>query len=164
MSSSVVNNKNENDSYTSGSVEFHLFGSNSVIPKSPDIDAKGKMSIESWDFGSAGSLMLVEGIVNGDKFPSNETFMSDKHGNSIFLGVSGADGGPFTSLPGNNSRPMSKFSIIVDFNKDGVIQSVYNNSKSYSVEDWNKQFENLDPKSSDVSTDTETMSVEPKTE
>lgn len=44
-----------------------------------------------------------------DDFPANETFISDQNGTGVFLGVSGADGGPFTSLPFANERPMSSF-------------------------------------------------------
>jgi hypothetical protein len=98
--------------------------------------------------------------VNGDRFPANETYITDQNGTGVFLGVSGADvgllgnedTGPVTQLPGDNNRPMSQFSIGVSFDSKGNIQGVQVGGKSYSPQDWNKQFQNQNPQSGSTST------------
>ena len=94
---------------------------------------------------------VISGEIFGDKFPANETFMTDAAGTQIFLGVSGADGSPLGSLPGNNSRTMSTFTINVNFNSQGNATGVSNNGTNYSIADWNKRFTSQDA-ASDVST------------
>jgi hypothetical protein len=101
--------------------------------------------------GENGSVITFSGKISGDGFPANETFISDVNGTGVFLGVSGADGNPYTTLAGDNNRTMSEFNISVNFNKDGAIQSVMYNGTTYSVADWNKQFVKEDPQS-DVKT------------
>lgn len=96
-------------------------------------------------------MITFSGKISGDGFPANETFISDVNGTGVFLGVSGADGNPYTTLAGDNNRTMSEFNISVNFNKDGAIQSVMYNGTTYSVADWNKQFVKEDPQS-DVKT------------
>ncbi len=73
--------------------------------------------------------------------------MTDKDGTRIFLGVSGADGSPLTSLPGNNSRTMSTFTMNVNFNSNGNATGVNYNGTNYSIENWNRRFTNLNPAS-----------------
>jgi len=90
--------------------------------------------------------------VHGDKFPASETFLTDSNGLGVFLGVSGADGGPVTMLPGDNHRAMASFTIGVSFNGDGHITGVMHNGKTYTVADWNKQFSNLNPQDGNVTT------------
>jgi len=133
-------------------VNFHLSGNNSQIPRSPDIDAKGNLQVGVVDLGEDGSMAIFSGGVTGDKFPANETYIMDASGTGVYLGVSGADGNPFTSLPGDNDREMSSFNIGVKFNADGNIENVQYNGTTYSVEDWNKQFQQQDPQSGKTST------------
>ena len=73
--------------------------------------------------------------------------LTDQSGTRIFLGVSGADGRPITSLPGDNSRKMSSFTIGIDFNANGNAVSVSANNKTYSIENWNKYFTEQNAKS-----------------
>jgi RHS repeat-associated protein len=129
---------------------FHVSGNNDLVPGSWDIDAQGSMNISTVQ-GENGSVITFSGKISGDGFPANETFISDVNGTGVFLGVSGADGNPYTTLAGDNNRTMSEFNISVNFNKDGAIQSVMYNGTTYSVADWNKQFVKEDPQS-DVKT------------
>jgi RHS repeat-associated protein len=133
-------------------VGFHLSGNNSQIPGSPDIDAKGQMQVGVVEMGENGSMATFSGAVTGDKFPANETYITDQNGTGVFLGVSGADGNPFTSLPGDNNRQMSQFIIGVKFDAQGNIQSVQHNGQTYSAEDWNKRFQNQNPQSGNTTT------------
>ena len=130
---------------------FHISGNNDAIPGSPDIDVKGALGIGVFDFKDGSSTAVISGEIFGDKFPANETFMTDAAGTQIFLGVSGADGSPLGSLPGNNSRTMSTFTINVNFNSQGNATGVSNNGTNYSIADWNKRFTSQDA-ASDVST------------
>lgn len=79
--------------------------------------------------------------------------MSDEHGTSIYLGVSGADGSPLFSLPGDNDRKMSRSDFYLNFDKDGKIANVQFLGETYSPDEWNEMFENLDPQDADVKTD-----------
>ena len=126
---------------------FHISGNNDAIFGSPDIDVKGALAIGVFDHKDGSSTAVISGEIFGDKFPANETFMTDKDGTRIFLGVSGADGSPLTSLPGNNSRTMSTFTMNVNFNSNGNATGVNYNGTNYSIENWNRRFTNLNPAS-----------------
>ncbi|MFL0095025.1 RHS repeat domain-containing protein [Tenacibaculum maritimum] len=145
-------NPTNSDNITSAKLDFHISGNNDLVPGSPDIDTKGSIGIARKDLGEKGSIIGLSGSIFGDKFPSNETFLTDQSGTGVFLGVSGADGNPFTSLAGNNNRSMSSFTLAISFNKAGNISGVIYNGKSFSVTDWNKQFKDLKPASGNVST------------
>lgn len=150
----------DNVNWTTGSnkvsakLDFHLSGNNDLVPGSPDIDTKGAMTITREDLGDKGSVLNFSGKVFGDKFPSNETFITDSNGLGVFLGVSGADGNPLTSLPGNGNETMSTFNISVNFNAKGGITGVTYNGNNYSEAAWNKQFTELDPKDGNLTTNT----------
>lgn len=134
----------------SAKLGFHLSGANKLVPGSPDIDAKGNMTITVQDLGDKGSVINFSGAITGDKFPANETFITDQSGTGVFLGVSGADGNPFTSLPGDNDRKMSEFNIGVQFDTQGNVQGVQYNGQTYTVEDW--KFQSQNPQSGNTST------------
>lgn len=143
----------DNEGFSAASLDFDLAGNNSQIPGSPDIDVNGTFALLRQDLGDAGSRISVTGMIYGDKFPANETFLTDEFGTGVFLGVSGADGNPFTSLPGAGSSRMSTFEIYVNFDINEKITGVTYGGETYSVDDWNKKFESLDPKSGDVATE-----------
>ena len=142
----------ESFSLKDGTLNFHVSGNNDLVPGSSDIDTKGNIGISRTDLGEEGSVINFSGTISGDKFPANETFVTDQAGTGVFLGVSGADGNPFTSLPGDNNRKMSSFNIGVQFNSNGNIQGIQYNGQTYSVTDWKKQFQGLNPQSGNVST------------
>ena len=137
----------------SAGLDFHLKGNNDLVTGSPNINTKGDIGITHKDLGEEGSIISFSGKIFGDNFPANETFITDQNGVGIFLGVSGAEGNPFFSLFGdNNDRDMSSFSISVSFDQNGNATGVIYNGKTYSIQDWNKQFEGLDPQNGNTST------------
>jgi len=99
----------------------------------------------------------VSGRVYGDRFPANETYLEDKSGNRLFLGVSAPDmvawHAPFHQLLLDARDAMSKFSFTIEFNEDETFKNVIlNNGTSYTIDEWNKIFENLDPRNQDAGT------------
>ena len=151
LQSNLSESTNE-DGLTSAVLGFELSGNNDLVPGSPDIDAKGVIGIAARDLGEEGSIISFSGEITGDKFPANETFVTDQSGIGVFLGVSGADGNPLKSLPGDNNRSMSSFTLSIRFDKQGNIQNVIQNGKEFSVEQFNEQFRKLDPQSGNTST------------
>ncbi|MBT0558077.1 hypothetical protein J5309_04915 [Riemerella anatipestifer] len=129
---------------------MHIYGKNKALLwgiVSPDIDTNVNLEVSNIKKGQS---FDISGNVYGDKFPSNETYITDKKGNSLFLGVSGADGSPFTSLAGDNDRPMSSFKFKVLLNKDDTFRGVRYRGKDYTGSQWNSQFEKLNPRDGNV--------------
>ena len=136
---------------------FHLYGNNDLVPASPDIDVQGEVVIvtKDYDLGGNGTLVTISGRVFGDDFPSNETYITDANGTGVILGVSGADGNPFTSLGGDNERDMSRFSIGLRFSQQGLIEAVIDrHGNEFTPQEWNDSFQELDPKSGNTNTNT----------
>lgn len=59
----------------------------------------------------------------------------------MFIGVSPAQGGPYTSLPGDNDRPMMSNSFTITMDKNGVFTGIKQGDKTYSIGDWNKMMQ-----------------------
>src|SRR5690606_39396601 len=93
------------------SVDMHVSGNNDLVPGSPDIDVKPRLTMTVTPMEDGGKAVQITGQVTGDGFPSNETYITDQNGNGVLLGSSNANAnvntGPVTSLPGDNNRPMS---------------------------------------------------------
>ena len=70
-------------------------------------------------------MVHIRGVVTGDGFPSNETYITGQNGVGVTLGNSNANAGPIkgstTSLPKDNNRPMSQFNQVIYFDKDDNI-------------------------------------------
>ncbi|CAH0250383.1 hypothetical protein SRABI04_03215 [Chryseobacterium sp. Bi04] len=148
---SPTNVKGSN-AYNSNKQSFyvHMYGSNKAMLwgiVSPDIDTNVSFNVSNV---MKGQSFDIEGTVYGDKFPSNETFITDTKGNSLFLGASGADGSPYTSLAGDNERPMSSFRFKVLLNKNDTFKGVNYKGKNYSPNQWNVQFQKLNPQDGNV--------------
>ncbi|MDC8100615.1 hypothetical protein [Chryseobacterium rhizosphaerae] len=148
---SPTNVKGSN-AYNSNKQSFyvHMYGSNKAMLwgiVSPDIDTNVSFNVSNV---MKGQSFDIEGTVYGDKFPSNETFITDTKGNSLFLGASGADGSPYTSLAGDNERPMSSFRFKVLLNKNDTFKGVNYKGKNYSPNQWNAQFQKLNPQDGNV--------------
>ncbi len=108
-----------------------------------------------------GKIYNIEGEVYGDRFPSNETFIVDKNGTRLFIGVSGVDSviariAPQTELIGTAFEDMSSFNFDILFDENdvfgGVRIKVGSDYLYYSVDGWNEQFFNLDPASTETGT------------
>lgn len=147
----------EDFSFKGNNLYFHLSGNNDefIIPMvTGDIDVH-----LNFDFKQVGNnTFQVSGNVEGDRFPSNETYIVDEGGNKLFLGVSGVDSAskniaPMIELNFDGSEKMQKFSFQIKFNyKNEFDKVILNSGKEYTPKDWNAIFENLDTK--DVETGT----------
>jgi hypothetical protein len=64
---------------------------------------------------------------------------------------------PYQELPGNNTRPMSTFDFNILFENDKkTIKGVkMNNGKFFNRQNWNKKFQNMDPKNPQTGTSIE---------
>jgi len=119
-----------------------MAGHNPLVAGSPDIDVHTNFTLTEND--KAGTLQ-VNAVQTGDAFPAAETFIGDTKGNQLFIGVSPADAGttgPYTQLPGDNSRPMMSASFTITMDSNGVFTGVKQGDKTYSMADWNKMNQN----------------------
>jgi len=106
-----------------------------LIP-SADIDIHSAIRLtENIKNGTLNVLMSMD----GDRFPAAEAFIGDSKGQQVFIGVSGYDGNPYTSLPGNNDRPMFYVNFDIKINDKGEFVSVVSAGQTYSISDWNKK-------------------------
>lgn len=120
----------------------HVSGSNPMVPGAPPIDVFSNFSItENKKIG----ILDISGTIKGDNFPSTEAFVTDPSGQNLFIGIGFYKGGPFTSLDGENKRDVSSFKFSISIDKKGNFTGVKMGDKSFSIEDWNKQFEKADP-------------------
>jgi hypothetical protein len=131
------------------------------------IDVKFKATFAEAESKNGLIKWKVTGEVYGDRYPSNETFITDKDGNKLFLGVSAVDNegeyGPQKELLGTAFENMSKFSMYILFNEDETFKGVsLSDGTWYNLDDWNKIFESLDPTDSDVGTDVQKSDVKTK--
>ena len=90
-------------------------------------------------------MLNVSGDLKGDNFPSTEAFITDPNGNNVFIGVGFYEGSPFSSLDGENKRDITSFSFGIQTDKKGNFTGVQYNGTDYSIGDWNKLFEQVDP-------------------
>ena len=139
-----------------GDAKTFSFGTHSAAgnPKTPqgltpNIDVFSDFSIT--ENKKAGTLS-VSGKLTGDNFPSTEAFISDPSGQNLFIGIGqinadvGRNTGPFTELWGENKdNPITSFNFTITTDKKGNFTGVKVGDKSFSIEDWNKQFLNTKP-------------------
>jgi RHS repeat-associated protein len=138
----TINQNGENKTFGFGS---HVAAANPLTPPgSPDIDIFSNFSIT--ENKKAGTLS-ISGELKGDNFPSTEAFVTDPNGNNVFIGVGqigaevGANTGPFTELPGENStNPITSFNFTISTDKKGNFTGVTEGKTTYSIADWNKRF------------------------
>ena len=75
-----------------------------------------------------GPKFKVSGEIFGDRFPANETYMTDGDGNKLFFGVSAVDNdawyAPFKELLGTAGEKMSKYEFFVQFEKNDHFMGV----------------------------------------
>jgi len=132
-----VSSSSNSDGY---GIEASYAGNNPLVP-SPDINVFSSLSVTEGD-----GAVTISGSLTGDNFPSTEAFVQDASGNSVFLGIGLYQGGPFSSLFGENKdRDITSFSVTLSVDKDGNFTGVTVGDKSYSISEWNKFFEEKDP-------------------
>lgn len=120
----------------------HSAGANPMVPGSPNIDVFSEFSIT--ENKKAGTLD-ISGTLTGDNFPSTEAFISDPSGQNVFLGIGFYEGSPFSSLDGENQRPITDFNFSITTDADGNFTGVKMGDNTYSIGDWNKMFQQADP-------------------
>ncbi len=145
-----------NNNNGSLNVAYHLAGGNKAAPlgKGADIDVNVQMN-----FWKAGDKRYgVNFQASGDRFPANENYLVDKIGQKVFLGVSGINStnkntAPYTELLLNNNRGMSSSYLYINFNDDDTIKNIEGtDGKTYKPNQWNVQFTNQNPQSSQTGT------------
>jgi hypothetical protein len=140
----ITNFKYSDNKDGSNTVSFTstMAGHNPLVKGSADIDVKTNFTLTEND--KAGTLK-VNAVQTGDAFPSAETLIADTKGSQVFIGVSSANAGtegPYTSLPGDNDRPMMSASFTITMDDKGVFTGVQQDDKKYSIIDWNKMNQN----------------------
>lgn len=148
--------------YANGNLNYHYSGGNAepilvLQPFVADIDVK--LNITFKQMADNKNKFQVTGSVKGDRFPSNETYLTDVAGNKLFIGVSGPDGmfnesiGPMTELNGSGEERMQQFNFFILFNADNTFKGVsLSNGTFYELADWNKIFTNLNPQDQNIGT------------
>lgn len=111
-----------------------MAGKNPLAPGTPDIDVTTNFAITE---NKKEGLLHVAANMYGDKFPAAETLIGDTKGQQLLIGVSAADGNPYTSLPGDNKRPMMSSSMTIRINDKGVFINVSHGGKTYTLDAWN---------------------------
>ena len=92
-----------------------------------------------------GKSLTIDTHLTGNVFPAQETMIFDEVGNGIFLGTSIAEGSPLTGVWGEGKgNTLTKETIRVNLNASGHFESVNWKMKTYTLEEYNKMFENLD--------------------
>jgi len=153
--------KFESFNYSNGNLNYHYAGGNAEplwIMQSfvADIDVKLDITFKQM---KNNNKFQVTGLVKGDRFPSNETYLTDVGGNKLFFGVSGPDGmfneslGPITELNGAGNERMQQFNFFILFNDDDTFKGVsLGNGTWYDLNAWNKIFTDLSPKNQNTGT------------
>ena len=124
----------------------HAYGQNPKVPTavSPYLDVFSDFSITESD-----GLLSISGSLKGDNFPATEAFITDPSGQSVFIGVGVFEGSPLFKLPGLNRRDITSFRFGITTDSEGNFTGVRYNGKYYSISDWNRQYEQRNPKKYD---------------
>lgn len=155
--------KIEDDFSYGNRVYTHLSGDNdALIPgvdwggPTHDIDVWTDVHIGVTENKDGSSILSLTGDLAGDGFPSTEAFVTDAGGkNKVFLGVgaakAGPDKGPLWTLMGDKKEKQFDINLRIAVDKNGKFTGVYSTDKNgketiISIADWNKQFENQNPK------------------
>jgi|GEM_PF-1340799 len=144
----TISNNGDAKTFKFGS---HVAAGNPKTPEAltPNIDVFSDFSITE---NKKGGTLNVSGKLTGDNFPSTEAFITDPSGQNLFIGVGqigadvGKNSGPFTELPGENKdRAITSFNFTISTDKKGNFTGVQVGKTNYSIQDWNKQFQNTQP-------------------
>ncbi|WP_246566614.1 RHS repeat-associated core domain-containing protein [Kaistella soli] len=129
------------DSSNSMSIYTHNYGNNALAKGSFDIDTKSNLTITTKEGTNGNKIVGISGTVYGDKFPSNETYVSDSYGNAVMIGVSGPnidpEIGPYL-LGGSKNTPMQSIDAKIIFDKKNKIIGASSNGKSLKIDNYGK--------------------------
>jgi RHS repeat-associated protein len=152
------------DDFSYGSrIYTHLSGDNdALIPgvdwggPTHDIDLWTDVHIGVTENKDGSSILSLKGDLAGDGFPSSEAFVVDGTGkNKVFLGVgaakAGPDKGPFVTLAGDKKEKQFDINVRIAVDKRGRFTGVFSKDKDgkeiiISIAEWNKNFENQNPR------------------
>ncbi|MDX2062247.1 MAG: RHS repeat-associated core domain-containing protein [Bacteroidia bacterium] len=128
-------------------IQLHTEGNNDAMlwGATPDIDLTVTATFSVLENEDGSGQLGVVAAINGDRFPSAESTLTDGAGNSIFIGVYATDGSRNTGvfrLVGNYNEPQSLQNFTVNYNSSGAFTSVVQGNVTYTIEEWNKRFEN----------------------
>lgn len=87
---------------------IHVWAGNPLVPIAPDIDVQLNLKLKK----DVDTALLASGNLMGDAFPNSELFLRDATGRTSLLHAYRTPGGiygPFSYLPGSNTRPMGAF-------------------------------------------------------
>jgi hypothetical protein len=114
-------------------------GNNPLVLFSSDIDTHSIINLsENTETG----VLHVSMTMTGDQFPAAEAFVTDKTGQNVYIGVSGANdswSGPYGNLPGDGKLQMITSNFDIKENSQGQFVSIEYQGQSYSIDDWNRK-------------------------
>ncbi len=130
---------------------FALWGDNSLLTS--DIDLHANINFEyAWQSDPKKVLMKATGKITGDQFPAVETYVLDRMGNGMMLGVwqvNEGDGPVFLrdgglGITGDKKLPMIDINTTITV-ENGLFKGVQRFGKDVSPDEYNKQFTDLSP-------------------
>jgi RHS repeat-associated protein len=130
----------------SAALQTHVWGRNSLVEFSPDIDVRTNLSISvsKADPNTGNQLLTITGTMSGDNFPASEAFVTDGNGTSVFLGVAPAQGGPLLgpfNLIGDKQATAAQVGVQIVVDKNGNFIGVTLGGYTMSIETWNATYQ-----------------------
>ena len=101
----------------------------------PEIDVRYNFGIKEAKDGTLSINMSAE----GDGFPDAESFVTDRKGNSVFIGGYSKNwyASPFWSIAGDGDTKMLNSNFQITTNGKGVFTGVKYGGKQYTLAEWN---------------------------
>jgi RHS repeat-associated protein len=133
------------DRSSKNKLDVHSYGNNADQPGSWDIDQFTKLTVATKGDIKGDHTLNIVGSISGDNFPNQESLISDKSGNTLWLGnfitSGGKATGPTMSLARENEEDVQiNINISIRVNSEGIFQGVIHGDKMISISDWNKKF------------------------
>lgn len=139
----AVSRSSFRNGFNSHGIGAEYAGANPFTPGAPDINVFSSLSVVE---DTKNGTVTISGALTGDNYPSTEAFVQDAAGTSLFLGVGFYEGSPFSSLWGENSdRNIAEFNLMINVDKKGNFTGVTFQDKTYTIDEWNKFFEDANP-------------------
>ena len=134
------------DRSNGNNIDVHSFGNNADVQNSFDIDQFTKLKITTEGDIKQDHILNITGTISGDNFPSQESFVYDSEGNSLWLGNFATSGGPVKGVLWDLGRENEddvniKINIKIKVNSDGVFQGIMRGDKMISIDEWNNSHE-----------------------
>lgn len=129
---------------------FAIWGKESWLASDIDIHPEINFEYTPNKDNPKNCLMRVYGNIAGDQFPAVETFVRDKNGNGVMLGVwqvRDGDGPVFTreglfGIVGDKNLPMIDIEVTIVV-ENGIFKGVVKNGRTISLAEHNEFYTNL---------------------